>query len=200
MALQKIIDKILAESKTEADAIVADAHQKAEQILSDARSRAEAEKERRIKEAAGKFEDARRRQIALAKLEARKKILQARCDLIDVAFSRASDAVNQIPTETQRKLVENLLGDFKPDAPCEVIVYAPELDKYTLLLSTIWGVAFTKFCRVTLLKKSIGGGFILRTRRIEYDCTYARLISEKRQALELEVAKILSPEPRTEKK
>ena len=201
MGLEKIIDKILAEGRSKADAIIADARQKAEQILADARMRAEEEKQKRIKEANEKFEDTRRRQIALAKLEARKRILRVRCDLIDEAFSKASDAIGKIPVDSQRKLVENLLGDFKPDSPCEVIVHNPDSDKYTLLLSTIWGAAFTKFCRITPEKIAIGGGFILRTRNIEYDCTYKRLIIEKREALELEVAKMLFGEPRrTEKK
>jgi len=194
MALQKIIDKIFSESKDEAERILSSARKEADEILNAGKKSAEEEKSRLINEAAEGFKSERQRKIAIANLEMRKKVLQSRCNLMDEVFQKATEEVENLRAESHRALVQNIIGDFRPDTHCEILVFESDADKYTRLLSTLWGEAFTMFCKVVPLKELIGGGFIVRTKKIEIDCTYVHLIRENRQRLEQDVAKILFPD------
>jgi V/A-type H+/Na+-transporting ATPase subunit E len=191
MPLSNIIDKIMADSKSEADSIIEEANRLAEEIISKGKKQAELEKEKKIEDARKRFETDKLRKIALTKLDARKKILKARCNLLDEAFSRAKSKIGKIRTDSMRNLIQKALAGFKPKIACEVIVHEPDRDKFTLLLSTLWGAAFSRYCRVSTVDKSIGGGFFLRSGNVEYDCTFNRLVSERRLSLEKDVAAIL---------
>ena len=194
MALEKIIKKILSEGKAEAQSILDSAHKEAQEIISQEEQKTKEKKDIQIREAHEGFLREKQKNLALAKLESRKKILQSRLSLLDEVFARAEEELCALRSDGHRKLIQNLLSGFQPDAPCDIFVNEPDVDKYTLLLSTLWGVAFTKFCKVIPLEKSIKGGFILRTRAIEFDCTYEHLIRERRQNLEQEVAALLFSE------
>jgi vacuolar-type H+-ATPase subunit E/Vma4 len=191
MALQKIIDKIFSEGRDEAERILSSARREADEILNAGKKSAEEEKSRLINEATEGFKNERQRKIAIANLEIRKEVLQVRCNLMDEVFQKAAEEVKNLRTESRRLLVQNILGGFRPDTPCEILVFESDADKYTLLLSALWGVVFTKFCKVVPLTEPLGGGFLVRTQRIEIDCTYEHLIQEERQRLEQDVAKIL---------
>jgi vacuolar-type H+-ATPase subunit E/Vma4 len=194
MSLEKIIDKILNDSRAKADVIIEEARAEADRILAKGREKARSEKDNKIKESLEKLQNEKQRKIALAKLESRKKILKARCDLIDVVFSKAIEQLKSLKGENLRLFIQKLLGDFRPTQLCDVIVHAPESDKYTLLLSSLWGAAFTKFCRMKPSDTPLGGGVIIKSERMEYDCTFARLVNEERQNLEQDLVKILFPE------
>jgi len=197
MALEKIIDKILSETRKEADSIIEEAGREADGILEQGRKQADAKKDALLSNALDRMKSEKFRNIALAKLESRKAILKARCELVDRVFALAEKQLNELADSgggDLKRLMENLIGGFVPEEPCEIIVFEPESDKYTLLLSSLWGDAFTMHCRISPVKGAIGGGIILRTKRMEYDCTFSRMIAEKRQQLEQHVVRILFPD------
>ena len=191
MALQKIIDKILSHSREEAERLKAEARAEADKIIEQGREDARAEKDSRLRNAREKMENNKRRRLALANLESRKKILNLRCSMIDEVFDQVVLRLNELKGERLRKLVTGLLGDFVLEAECEVHCKKSEIDKFTLLLSSLWGEKFTRYCKVRGVEGDIGGGFILRSHKMEYDCTFKSLVMEKRESLELEVSKIL---------
>lgn len=200
MPLQKIIDKILQEARAEADGILDTARSEAKAIEAAGRVEAEKEKAQRISKAADSLKSEKLKNLALLNLEMRKSILKTRRDLMDEVFAKSVQELKHLRPEAQRKLIQNILGAFIPTETCEIIVADDEADKFTLLLSSLWGVVFTKFCKVMPDKKKVGGGFIIRTRGMELDCTYERLINEQRQQLEFDVARILFPEGASNKK
>jgi V/A-type H+-transporting ATPase subunit E len=194
MALDMIINKILSASRAEADSIISSAHRKAQEIIAQASDKAQKDRENRIREARELFLNERLKNMALAKLESRKKILKARCDLIDLVFAKAMGELGNISTEDHRHLIHNLLNRFIPQNPCEIIVYEPEADLFSTILSSLWGEAFTRFCSMVKVSKPLGGGFILRTKGLEFDCTYEQLIRERRIHWEHAISRILIPD------
>jgi len=200
MPLQKIIDKILQEARAEAEGILDAARAEAKAIETAGKAEAEKQKAQKIANAADSLKSEKLKNLALLNLEMRKSILKTRRDMMDEVFDKSVQELEQLRAESQRKLIQKIVGNFIPTETCEIIVAADEIDKFTLLLSSLWGVVFTKFCKVTPSKKSIGGGFIIRTRGLELDCTYERLINEQRQQLEFDVAQILFPENASNKK
>ncbi len=194
MAIEKIIDMILSEAREKARAIQEAGEAEVANIAARGRADADAEHARILDVARQQFESEKRRNLALSGLESRKKILQERCRLVDQAFAEALTALQKAGVEAHKKLIRSVLGDFKPQEPCEILLNRKDLDEYTVLLSTLWGVSFTKYCKVTPLDKQIGGGFLLRTEKIEYDCTWQRLVLEARSRLELKASRILFEE------
>lgn len=198
MPLDKIVDRILKESRTQADAILSQARREAESIMARGRQQADERKLAFIRSARQKLNADKERKIALARLEARKNSLQARSQLIEQVFSRALQALGDLKPDELRRLFRKLLDDFVPSQSCQIIVHAPDLDKYTLLLSSLWQTAFTEFCQMNPVKESIGGGIIIRTRIVEYDYTFRRLVEEKRNNFEHLVTQYLFPKQKPE--
>ena len=193
MPLEKIIERILRDGRSQADAILSVGREEAEKILAHGRKQAANRKQEMIRSAKTRLTTEKERKIALARLEARKQSLQARCELIDLVFSRTLQTISDLKPDEHRQLFQNLIGDFVPSEPCEIIVHAPEQDKYTLLLSSLWQTAFTRFCQMNAVEESIGGGIIIRTSLMEYDCTFKRLVEENRKSLERKVIEYLFP-------
>lgn len=191
MALQNIIDKILSESSSEADSILAEARAAAKEIETQGREKAEAEKENRIRRAEEEMRDDRLRRLALAKLESRKRKLAARRELINEVFVKVGEELKSLEGEKLKKLITGILEDFAPGSRCEIICNEKDEDKFSFVLSSVWGAAFTKHCEIKGVKEDLGGGFILRTEKVEYDCTFKRLVGEKKEALEAEVVSVL---------
>ncbi|MEE8167555.1 MAG: V-type ATP synthase subunit E family protein [Candidatus Hydrothermarchaeales archaeon] len=94
--LQKITSRILAEAKEKEDAIVSQGTEEAKNIESEARARAKTVKEGIIKEAERKAEQERRRIIAEATINARKKTLNAREEIINRAFHIAEGELQKL--------------------------------------------------------------------------------------------------------
>ncbi len=194
MALEKIIEKIREETRKEAESLVAKAKAEEQDITSRGAEKASREKEIRVQEARDGFQNEQLRTIALARLEARKRILKTRAEIIDLVFENALEHLRSLGMDEHRKLIHGLLGGFTPQAPCDIVIHEPEKDRYSLILSQIWGSVFIKFCKIVTVKKSLGGGFLLKTRGMELDCTFPNLLKEKRTSMEQEVSRILFPD------
>jgi len=194
MALEKIIGKIREETRKEAESLVAKARAEEQDIISRGSEKAGKEKEKRIQEARDRFQNDQLRTIALASLEARKGILKTRAEIMDLVFEKALEHLRSLGMDEHRKLIQGLLDGFIPQAPCDIFIHEPDKDRYSLILSQIWGAVFIKFCKFMTVKKSLGGGFILKTPGMELDCTFPNLLKEKRSSMEQEVVKILFPQ------
>jgi vacuolar-type H+-ATPase subunit E/Vma4 len=194
MAIEKIIEKIISESRGKAQSIIDQANSQAEKIIEDGKTLLEEEKEKKIKKSYDDLENEKQRKLALAKLESRKKTLQTRCDILDECFNRALKELMKLEGESLEKLIANILNGFVPKDSSEIIVREMEKDKFAQILSSIWGASFVKFCVMKTDPNFPGGGFILRTKRMEYDFTFKQIIDSIRPKIEREVIKILFPQ------
>lgn len=190
MAIEKIIEKIISESEIKAQSIVSQAESQAQKVIEDGKSRAEEEKEKKIKKSQEDLENEKQRKLALAKLESRKKILQTKCDILEECFNRTLKEMRNLEGESLRKLILNILNGFVPVDSCDITVQEKEKDKYAHILSYIWGFSFMKFCVIKVDPNFSAGGFIIRTKRMEYDYTFKHIVSTIRPKIEREVIDI----------
>lgn len=191
MPLKEIVDKILSDARTRAEEILGEGRKEADVILERASRDADLEKKRRIEKAERGIAGEMERDLAMAQLGARKEILAKRRDLIDEAFEKAIQEIIDGSKDLHRKIIQKILSGFKPEESYEIIVHKPDQDEYTIILSSLWGDAFTRHCQFKTVEKSIGGGFMLRSADMEYDCTFRRLIRESRQDMEQKIVGIL---------
>jgi hypothetical protein len=58
----------------------------------------------------------------------------------------------------------------------------------------LWGASFEKYCVMKTDADFSGSGFILRTKRMEFDFSFEHIIDAIRPGIEQEVFKILFPQ------
>ena len=189
--MEKILQRMETDAKAERDAITADARQKAETIRHDYQSTADA-----------MFQDAQPRRQAQnaerlehlkgsSQMACRQQVLAAKQEVIDVAFSRAAEALTQLPSQQYIPLlaglaVQNGAGDEEiilsaadRQAVGQAVVDAANAQKP--------GAAF----RLSDETRETGGGLILRRGKVELNCGFAEKLRLLRQSQSSAVAKLL---------
>lgn len=179
--IDKIIERMEADTQAECGAIAAQAAAEAESIL--ARRRADAEKvlqsgeeRRRVLEA-----EQLERMEGGSRLACRQRILAEKQRLLDGAFARAAKALTELPREQYIDLLaslaaengqggeELLLSPADRDAVGQAVVDAANAKKA--------GAAFT----LSDETRETGGGLVLRRGRMEINCGFGELLRRMRQ-------------------
>lgn len=109
MAENKIIDKILSDSRERAEKIIADAEAKSKSILDSARIEAEAYSSTTLKKLDEEREAIISRRETVANLEARKIELGAKQRVIDEVFNRALKRLVELPEKEYQDLIVGML-------------------------------------------------------------------------------------------
>lgn len=112
----KIISRIMSEAQEKADNIIKEAQAEVDSINSKATKDAEAEKNK-ILDNGKKQSDMRYQQIiSEAKMNARRAELEAKEDVIEAAFNKATEDLSQIASSDDPKYVESLIKMIKESA------------------------------------------------------------------------------------
>ena len=219
--IDKITQRIGADTQAEIDRILADAAAQAEAAADKFRTedrdllakseRTAAEREERL--------------VSAAQMEARKTLLTAKQEMVERAYQRALEKLRSLPQEQYVELLAALLVRASSTGREEVVFStedregagkaavaranellakeaAPELPLgdgvVANLLNKVAGVsAFaqgTAMLAVSEETRDISGGFILKDGRIEVNCTFDALVRAEREQTAGEVAKLLFPE------
>ena len=222
--IDKITQRIGADTQAEIDRILADAAAQAEAAADKFRTQAEAEdRDLLAKRAAAEREE---RLVSAAQMEARKTLLTAKQEMVERAYQRALEKLRSLPQEQYVELLAALLVRASSTGREEVVFSpedregagkaavaranellakeaAPELPLgdgvvANLLNKVAAGVsAFaqgTAMLAVSEETRDISGGFILKDGRIEVNCTFDALVRAEREQTAGEVAKLLFPE------
>ena len=104
--MERIKDKILEDAKLKAGDILDQAEQEARAILDQASLEAAQKREELLEKAKADGEQMYRRMLAVAGLEGRKKLLGARQEMIDTAFSKAAEKIMGLPDRQYQELLE----------------------------------------------------------------------------------------------
>jgi len=187
MSLEIIKEKILAESAKEADEILAGAKREVQKLHDKAKGKVEMR--RRVFAAEIKhLQDSSKEQTRIqASLEARNNLLRKKQALISEVFSRALDSLAKRESTAQEKLLAVFLKRVGRNLGSEVEI-VPTKNSQSVLAKLV-----PKYSGFNLSDKRVRGqgGFIVASDLMEEDYIFDHLITEKREELEAEVAKIL---------
>ncbi|HID95991.1 MAG TPA: hypothetical protein EYP53_08055 [Candidatus Latescibacteria bacterium] len=196
MAVEAIIDKIMADAKAEAEEIKQKAEKEIEKIKEE--QRANIERIRVSAEEEGKIqaEEEKRRLISAAELDQRQRLLREKQDLIEETFKRAMKRVIEMGRDDYCRLIEALLIKAVDDGDEEVIISPKDEDRITQELLERVNLKLSEDGRKGQLKLSdktreMAGGFVLTKGRKEVNCSLESIFSLAREELEGEVAGIL---------
>lgn len=190
MSLADIKSKIEADARKESDLILQKAREQVEGIL--AKSTAQIESldasytERFKKE---EPEILNRREI-VARLDVNKIDLDAKQELIAMAFDEAVKVLSSMPKEKYLEFIKVLLE--KAVETGKEIVYLPEKDKnVTKAWLDVYNQEHKTSLTIAKARVAISGGFVLQNEDIDTNCSYDMLVSWIREDLEADVVKRL---------
>lgn len=112
MALDTVVEDILATSKSKVAQINTEAEQEAAGILSEARERAASIKSRKEVEAKHDIEAMTRREISSANLELKRSELNVHKDLLESVRAKLNEAVTKLPKDKNESLIKKLLEPY----------------------------------------------------------------------------------------
>jgi len=187
MSLEGIKKKILAEAEKEKEVILRAAKSEALKLEKEAEEKSVKLKEKSGKEIEKLEKDVREQARIEAELQARNDILKKKQELIDQVFNQTLQALGEQPEEGRKKLLRKFLREAQAELGSKMNILATKRDRGAMK------DLVKKYQKVKLSKKLVRsrGGFIAASQEIEQDYTWDNVVSEKREELESEVAKIL---------
>ena len=187
--IDKITQRIGADTQAEIDRILADAAAQAEAAADKFRTQAEAEDRDLLAKSERTAAEREERLVSAAQMEARKTLLTAKQEMVERAYQRALEKLRSLP---QEQYVELLAKEAAPELPLGDGVVANLLNKVAAGVSAF--AQGTAMLAVSEETRDISGGFILKDGRIEVNCTFDALVRAEREQTAGEVAKLLFPE------
>jgi len=192
MNVQNILSRIEATANEDAQALLTQARERALRLEEQTQLKIEEERLAAVEEAKARAADVAQRLKSEAALQTRKDDLADKRAVLEEAFAQALAKMNHLPEETARKHGLDLLlrigqGDEEiiPSAQsswCDENFIA-QVNKAFAESGRMGGFALSKSPR-----DLPSGGFILKKRGMEQNCTYQALLALQRIELEQEVA------------
>lgn len=194
MSSEQVVGKVLQQARQEAD-----------QILSEAKAKLDAQNKQRqaelaefekqtAQQAQAAFEDKRQRMLAAARMENAKRLLAAKNELLDQLFARAKQRLLQMPDDAYKSLMAKLMLKAVQSGDEEVVVGKNETRINEDLIKQVnrqLGPGFKGNLRMSAKRAEIDGGFILSGGNAQVNASIDVLLSQAREALEIELAKKL---------
>jgi len=195
MPLEEIIQRIKQETEDQIKEILRRAREEAEKILS------QAEEARKLKEEfiqRAKLEAARLKDslLSAAQLEFQKSILAEKQTILGEVFQQTVDRLQKLNSEEYLRVIEKLLLLTVETGEEEIIVSprdGQQLD--SAFLSRVNKQLRHKGKKGNLKlseqTRPLGGGFILRSGKVENNNSFSTLVNQKREIQEREIVEIL---------
>ena len=194
--IDKILDKLQAESQAETAAILEKARAEAEAIA--ARFARQAEQEKAAAEVKGRkaAEERQDRLIRAAEMESKKTILGAKQAVLDKAFAQARDKLLRLPEEEYVSLLARLAAGSSGTGTEAVVMNAKDRDalgEKTVAEANRLRAQAGLPASLTLSAETaeIDGGLFLRDQSSEVNCTFETLLRLGREELAGQAAAIL---------
>lgn len=172
MGADKITSKILEDANTTANEIKSNAQKEAESILQKAKEEAELKKQNILKKGEKEAEMIYNRIIAEAKLNAKKKMLEERENLIKMAIEKLEEDLVKLPKKDNYKdiLLKLIIEGVFSVGGGELILQLNKNDYDLINDETLWAIekeAEERLRKTTILKRGepvdIIGGCIIKT-------------------------------------
>lgn len=201
MEAEQVVEKILADAKAEAEKIKKQAQENeaAEQAkLQEQLNRYKKQTETLAQKAA---KDKKAHLLAAARMDIAKQFLAEKRKILDEVFEQAREKLRNLTDEDYLKFMTKLILDAVETGDEEVIVDKSETridQKFIKHVNRELGPGYKGNLRLSDEKNNLGGGFILKRGRIKHNVSIEVLLTQARKELEIELAKQLFEDQRTD--
>jgi V/A-type H+-transporting ATPase subunit E len=192
MAVDDNLKKIKADAEEVARKIVAEGQAAADAVAEEARTRADVQKKALRAKAEQRAQEERNRITTLARLAARRELLDEKQALIDRVFDEAGSRLAEMEQGEYREFIMRLLKNTVESGDEEVLIGKQEsrLDQ-AFLNSVSKELGLGGGLKLASERRTMSAGFILRSGRVETNCALSTILRDAREKLETEVAAIL---------
>lgn len=194
--IEKLTGRIAAQGKEEIAAIEAKAESEAKAIREKYGKQAEEAYDAVVKRGQEDAQQRIERGAGVARLEAKKKLLATRQDLVTQAFDLALVKMATLPARDTICFLSSLAVEAARTGT-EELIFSPDdrekLGEEVVAAANQALAAAGKPASLILSRdtRPMRGGFIMKDREVEINCTYETLIRLHRETLSGEVAQIL---------
>ena len=192
MAVDDIIKRIKADAEEAARKIVAEGQVAADAVAGEGRARTDAQKKELRARAEQRAQEERNRITTLARLAARRELLDEKQAFVDRVFDEAGTRIAAMEQSEYCGFIMGLLLSTVETGDEEVLIGETEsrldqafLDSVSKKLGKGGGL------KLASERRPIMAGFILRSGRVETNCALSTILRDARETLETEVAAIL---------
>ena len=194
--IDRITERIRSEAKAESDAAIAEARREVAETLKEYEKEAAAHAEEVIRRGEFQAEEHQKRREAVAELEARKKVLEAKQEMLDVAFSRVPEAIVALPDERYIEYLSKLAAMHTRTGREQILLADDDINVYGAAVVSAANALLAaegKPAELSLLKEDAGiyCGIILRDGNVEVNCSIETILHFVREELSGEVANVL---------
>lgn len=184
MSEQAIVEKIIADAKSEAEAIIANAQKNADETISQARLRAQRRIEGEKAASAKRAEAIMDGKAATARLDSAKILLAEKRAVIDEIYARALNELNSLSKAECLRFIAILLDDFAEEGDtivfAENFAYVKEAAKLDVITQ--------KKLKVSPERAQIKGGMLLYGKDCDKDLSYEAILADDREEHQAEIA------------
>jgi V/A-type H+-transporting ATPase subunit E len=186
---EKIVERILEEARSKADASIEKAKKEAADIMRSAEEEARNRQKVIIDRAFEEAVERKKRLIAVGELEGRKQKLKAKQEVIEAVFKKAVEELNSLPADEYEKVLAEMIVNSASDVSAEIIL--SESDKKKVgsdFLKNINERLNQKGIKAQLAisgeSRSLNGGFILKEGDVEINNSFEAIVKMNRDELE----------------
>ena len=174
--IEKITQRIASDAQAEVDRILGDARDEAGHIAASYRAQADAE----AAELAAKNEKAaaerEERLVSAAQMEARKVQLAAKQEMVEKAYIQALDKLCALPEEQYVAILADLLVKASSNGKEEAVFSPEDRERVGEAAVAKANELSGKQLRLSEETQPIRGGFILKDKNVEVNCTFETLV------------------------
>lgn len=174
--IEKITQRIASDAQAEVDRILGDAREEAGRIAANYRAQADAE----AAELAAKNEKAaaerEERLVSAAQMEARKVQLAAKQEMVEKAYIQALDKLCALPEEQYVAILADLLVKASSNGKEEAVFSKEDRERVGKASVAKANELSGKQLRLSEETQPIRGGFILKDKNVEVNCTFETLV------------------------
>ena len=174
--IERITERITADAERQARERLDAAQAEADRTVQTFRTQAEAEAKELAGRSARAAAEREERLVSTAQMEARKTILAAKQEMVERAYALALEKLCHMPEESRMEALAGLLREASSTGREEVI-FSPE-DRKTVGKRAVEKANALAGTHMTLSAQTapIRGGFILKDRNVEVNCTFETLV------------------------
>ena len=191
--IEKITQRIAAQAQAEIDGVLEQARDEAARITAAYRAQAEAEARElnaKNEQAAAEREE---RLVSAAQMEARKRQLAAKQEMLEKAYILALDKLCAMPEEQYTAVLAELLVRASSSGKEEAVFSQADRQRVGKAAVEEANRRSGKQLRLSEETQPIRGGFILKDRNVEVNCTFETLVRLQKTETAGAVVKKLFP-------
>ena len=174
--IEKITQRIASDAQAEVDRILGDARDEAGRIAANYRAQADAgaaELAAKNEKAAAEREE---RLVSAAQMEARKVQLAAKQEMVEKAYIQALDKLCALPEEQYVAILADLLVKASSNGKEEAVFSPEDRERVGEAAVAKANELSGKQLRLSDETQPIRGGFILKDKNVEVNCTFETLV------------------------